>query len=74
MESKYRYRITYKEGTFADWDSMQKDLAWAYRWGRLGVFLYAVRLNIGAWRVGHKSFTYWLYVMRRKPKITKEQS
>jgi hypothetical protein len=50
---------------------MQKELARAYKWG---VFLYAIRLNIGAWRAGHKSFKYWLYVLRRKPKITKENT
>jgi hypothetical protein len=48
-----RYRITYSNGNYADWDAMQKELAWAYKWG---VFLYAIRLNIGAWRAGHKSF------------------
>jgi len=64
-----KYRITYNDGCFADWDAMQKDLAWAFRWG---IFLYAIRLNIGAWRSGHKSFKYWLYVLRRKPKITRE--
>jgi hypothetical protein len=68
--TKYKYRITYSNGMYADWDSMQKELAWAYKWG---IFLYAVRLNIGAWKAGHKSFTYWLYVLRRKPKITKEK-
>jgi len=66
-----KYRITYSDGCFADWDAMQKDLAWGYRWG---IFLYAVRLNIGAWRAGHKSFKYWLYVLRRKPKITREKA
>jgi|TARA_R110000868_G_scaffold33077_5_gene120518 hypothetical protein len=66
-----RYRITYSNGNYADWDAMQKELAWAYKWG---VFLYAIRLNIGAWRAGHKSFKYWLYVLRRKPKITKEDT
>lgn len=64
-----RYRITYNNGLFADWDSMQEELAWAYKWG---VLAYAIRLNIGAWKSGHKSLTYWLYVLRRKPKITKE--
>jgi hypothetical protein len=71
MVEEMKYRITYSDGMYADWDSMQKGLAWGYRWG---IFLYAVRLNIGAWRGGHKSFTYWLYVLRRKPKITKEQA
>jgi len=70
MTAEYKYRITYSDGCFADWDSMQKELARAYRWG---VFLYAIRLNIGAWRAGHKSFKYWLYVLRRKPKITREK-
>ena len=68
--TKYKYRIAYKNGNYADWASMQKELAWAYKWG---VFLYAIRLNIGAWRAGHKSFKYWLYVLRRKPKITREK-
>jgi hypothetical protein len=68
--TEYKYRITYKNGNYADWASMQKELARAYRWG---VFLYAIRLNIGAWRAGHKSFKYWLYVLRRKPKITREK-
>ena len=72
--NQMRYRITYNDGMFADWDSMQKELAWAYKWGRLGVFLYAVRLNIGAWRGGHKSLTYWRYVMSRKPKITRRET
>ena len=67
--TKYKYRITYSDGYFADWDVMQKDLAWAYKWG---IFLYAIRLNIGVWRAGHKSFKYWRYVMNRKPKITRE--
>ena len=69
--SKFKYRITYSDGCFADWDSMQKALAWGYRWG---ILLYAIRLNIGAWRGGHKSFTYWRYVMNRKPKITRENT
>ena len=68
--NEFKYRITYNNGNFADWDSMQKELARAYKWG---IFLYAVRLNIGAWRAGHKSFTYWLYVLRREPKITREK-
>ena len=59
----YKYRITYSDGCFADWDAIQKELAWAYRWG---IFLYAVRLNIGAWRAGFKSFKYWLYVLPKK--------
>ena len=65
----YKYRITYNDGMYADWYLMQLELAWAFRWG---IFLYAMRLNIGAWRAGHKSFKYWLYVLRRKPKITRE--
>ena len=69
-DGNMKYRITYSNGMYADWDSMQKELAWAYKWG---VFLYAIRLNIGAWRAGHKSFKYWLYVLRRKPKITREK-
>ena len=69
--NEFKYRITYNNGNFADWDSMQKELAWAYKWG---IFLYAIRLNIGAWRAGHKSFKYWLYVLRRKPKITRERT
>jgi hypothetical protein len=69
--TEYKYRITYSNGMYADWDAMQKELAWAYRWG---IFLYAIRLNIGAWRAGHKSFTYWRYVLSRKPKITKEKA
>ena len=71
MMNKFKYRITYSDGMYADWDSMQKELARAYKWG---IFLYAIRLNIGAWRAGHKSFKYWLYVLRREPKITREQT